>query len=77
MKAACPKFPTALIVRTTHIAERVEPGLPSLKPPYFEIVEGNRTVSFMEMATELKSGIFVIPIVAVLINVSIAKAFGK
>ncbi|XP_065219774.1 sodium-independent sulfate anion transporter-like isoform X2 [Planococcus citri] len=53
----------------------VEPGLPKFEPPPFGMVQGNSTVTFIEMVQHLRYGFAVIPIIAVLINVSIAKSF--
>lgn len=58
-----------------YTTKTVQPGLPNIQPPSFGMQQGNVTVSLTEMVHQLRSGIFVIPIVAVLINVSIAKAF--
>lgn len=56
---------------------KVEPGMPEVSLPPFEIFYHNRTLSFTEVCTELGSGIIVVPLVAVLANVAIAKAFSK
>lgn len=55
----------------------VEPGMPEVSLPPFEIDYHNRTLSFTEVCAELGSGIIVVPLVAVLANVAIAKAFSK
>lgn len=52
------------------------PGLPPLGPPPFTTSIANRTYSFPEMVGELGAGILVVPLVGVLANVAIAKAFG-
>ncbi|XKL67148.1 hypothetical protein PGB90_010568 [Kerria lacca] len=57
------------------LTPNVTAGIPSPKLPSFGIYEGNKTISFFEMTEQLGSGFIIIPIVAVLINVSIAKAF--
>lgn len=56
---------------------KVRSGLPALSLPPFSAQVGNQTYSFMDMCSQLGSGIIVLPLVAVLANVSIAKAFGK
>lgn len=56
---------------------KVEPGMPEVSLPPFQIDYHNRTLSFTEVCTELGSGIIVVPLVAVLANVAIAKAFSK
>lgn len=56
---------------------KIEKGLPSFSLPPFSIQENNSTVTFLDMCSELGLGIVVIPMVAILANVAIAKAFGK
>ena len=56
---------------------KIESGLPSFSLPAFSLQENNSTVTFLEMCSELGLGIVVIPMVAILANVAIAKAFGK
>lgn len=56
---------------------RVEPGMPEASLPPFQIEYHNRTLSFSQVCAELGSGIIVVPLVAVLANVAIAKAFSK
>lgn len=53
------------------------PGLPPISPPPFSTHQGNVTYTFPEMCSQLGWGIIVIPLIAVLANVAIAKAFGK
>ncbi|XP_021925205.1 sodium-independent sulfate anion transporter-like isoform X2 [Zootermopsis nevadensis] len=53
----------------------IESGLPPFSLPFFSIQENNTTVTFPEMCLELGLGIIVIPVVAILANVAIAKAF--
>lgn len=55
----------------------MESGLPQFHLPAFSIQKNNSTITFPEMCSELGLGIIVIPMVAVLANVAIAKAFGK
>lgn len=55
----------------------VRPGLPELKPPPFQTNLHNKTVGFDEMVLGLGTSIFLVPVIAVLGNVAIAKAFGK
>jgi len=56
---------------------KIDAGLPSFSLPHFSIQENNSTVTFLDMCSELGLGIVVIPMVAILANVAIAKAFGK
>lgn len=55
----------------------IPPGLPSFQPPPFSAQEGNVTYSFVEMASSLGSGIVVVPLVALLENIAICKAFAN
>jgi len=56
---------------------RVPSGLPSFKIPDFNVHDGNKTVSFIDVCSELGSGLILLPMVAVLANVAIAKSFCK
>lgn len=51
--------------------------MPEFSFPPFNIEYKNRTLSFTDVCAELGSGIIVVPLVAVLANVAIAKAFSK
>lgn len=53
----------------------VEGGIPTPILPPFSTQIGNKTYDLVEMVTELKTGCIIIPIIAVLANVAIAKAF--
>lgn len=55
----------------------VRSGLPPLGVPPFTTTVGNHTYSFTEMCSELGSSIVLVPIIAVLGNVAIAKAFAS
>lgn len=55
----------------------VEPGLPPFSLPNLTPTVGNHTYTLPEVVEELGVGIFIIPTVAVLANVAIAKAFSK
>ncbi|XP_039275801.1 sodium-independent sulfate anion transporter [Nilaparvata lugens] len=55
----------------------VRPGLPPFQLPPFTTEYNNRTLSFVEMCSELGSSIVLVPVIAVLGNVAIAKAFGE
>nr|CAD7573323.1 unnamed protein product [Timema californicum] len=54
---------------------QIDAGLPPLAPPPFTTTFGNSTLSFLNMCQHLGSGIAVVPIVSILGNVAIAKAF--
>lgn len=55
----------------------VRSGLPPFDHPPFSTVLNNRTMSFMEMCSELGSSIVLVPVISVLGNVAIAKAFAS
>uniref|UniRef100_A0A182MMI7 STAS domain-containing protein n=1 Tax=Anopheles culicifacies TaxID=139723 RepID=A0A182MMI7_9DIPT len=59
------------------LSGRVEPGIPAFEWPVQGVTINNTTVTFLEITTELGSGLLLVPLVAVLANVAIAKAFGK
>lgn len=53
-------------------------GMPSVQfPPFGFTKEDNTTVSFIEMCTNLGSGLFVLPLIALMEDVAICKAFSK
>nr|CAD7588524.1 unnamed protein product [Timema genevievae] len=54
---------------------KIDAGLPPIAPPPFTTTFGNSTLSFLNMCQHLGSGIAVVPIVSILGNVAIAKAF--
>ncbi|KAK0173739.1 hypothetical protein PV328_006890 [Microctonus aethiopoides] len=56
-------------------AGTVKPGVPKFKPPPFSTQFGNVTYTFKDMCSHLGTGIIIVPLVAVLTNVAIAKAF--
>lgn len=68
-------YPNILIINL--LTGEIKPGFPSITLPPFTIYYQNHTASFMEICGELGSGIIVVPIVAVLANVAIAKVFSK
>nr|CAD7409319.1 unnamed protein product [Timema cristinae] len=57
------------------LSGQIKPGLPSFGLPPFSAQVGNTTYSFMGMCEKLGSGIIMVPVVGVLANVAIAKAF--
>ncbi|XP_059610038.1 sodium-independent sulfate anion transporter-like [Phlebotomus argentipes] len=57
------------------LSGNVEPGIPTFQLPPFSIDYNNKTLNILEICSELGSGIIVIPLVAVLMNVAIAKSF--
>lgn len=59
------------------VSEGVDSGLPPIKFPPLKPTFENHTYTVTEVLDELSPGYFVIPVVAVLANVAIAKAFSK
>ncbi|KAK2581784.1 hypothetical protein KPH14_002262 [Odynerus spinipes] len=59
------------------LSGKVKPGLPAVAVPPFSSQIGNRTYTFFEMCSHYGSGIFMVPLIAVLTNVAIAKAFAS
>ncbi|CAK1547249.1 unnamed protein product [Leptosia nina] len=55
----------------------ITPGLPYPRLPPFHSTIGNTTVSAVGMFSKLGSGLLVVPLVGVISNVAIAKAFSK
>lgn len=55
----------------------VPKGMPEIGFPSFTAQFGNETVGYREMVKSLGSGIIVIPVVAVLANVAIAKSYSE
>lgn len=55
----------------------VPQGMPAIGFPALSTKMNNHTMGFSEMASSLGAGIIVIPMVAVLANVAIAKAYSK
>ncbi|GLV44608.1 Epidermal stripes and patches [Carabus blaptoides fortunei] len=55
----------------------IPPGLPSVQFPPFGFSNANGTVSFWDMCSNLGSGIIVVPLIALLENIAICKAFAN
>lgn len=55
----------------------IDAGLPTIAPPSFSITVGNRTETFVEICKNLGSGIVIVPLISIIGNVAIAKAFCK
>jgi len=53
----------------------IDAGLPIVKPPPFSRTIGNQTESFIDMTKNLKFGILIVPLISIIGNVAIAKAF--
>ncbi|ETN67981.1 sulfate transporter [Anopheles darlingi] len=59
------------------LSGKVEPGIPSFQLPTQDIVVGNVTISFFDIVADLGSGPVLVPLVAILANVAIGKAFSS
>ncbi|KAG5683856.1 hypothetical protein PVAND_013118 [Polypedilum vanderplanki] len=59
------------------LSEKVPQGIPSFKLPPFTAMDGNRTIEFTEIASDIGSGFILLPMVSILANVAIAKAFSS
>ncbi|XP_035919505.1 sodium-independent sulfate anion transporter-like [Anopheles stephensi] len=57
------------------LSGRVEPGIPTFEWPVQGVTANGTTTTFLEITAELGSGLLLVPLVAVLANVAIAKAF--
>lgn len=53
----------------------VKPGLPQFSPPPFSTKVDNTTYNFIDMTSSLSSGIVVVPLLAILENIALAKVF--
>ncbi|EEB12741.1 High affinity sulfate transporter, putative [Pediculus humanus corporis] len=55
----------------------IQPGFPQVSLPPFSTTVHNRTYNFIEMCSHLGKGIIIVPLVSLLNNVAIAKAFAS
>ncbi|XP_029173687.1 sodium-independent sulfate anion transporter-like [Nylanderia fulva] len=56
----------------------IDAGLPSVElPPFSRTIGQNQTESFIDMAKNFKFGLLVIPLISIIGNVAIAKAFSR
>ncbi|XP_014362054.2 sodium-independent sulfate anion transporter [Papilio machaon] len=72
--AYCTHDPARPLLR---LSGRVEAGLPQLRLPPLSAEVGNRTLGFVDMVRELGTGVLLLPLVMVLANIAIAKAFSE
>ncbi|XP_078691505.1 sodium-independent sulfate anion transporter-like [Branchiostoma floridae x Branchiostoma belcheri] len=59
------------------MTKEVPPGFPPVRPPSFSYQHGNHTVEGEEFFTHLGAGVAVIPMIGLLENIAIAKAFAS
>ncbi|XP_029041225.2 sodium-independent sulfate anion transporter-like [Osmia bicornis bicornis] len=57
------------------LSGKIESGLPKFSLPPFSSQVGNQTFTFMDMCYHYGTGLIILPLVSVLANVAIAKAF--
>ncbi|KAI5723725.1 hypothetical protein M8J76_010123 [Diaphorina citri] len=55
----------------------VQAGLPTFQPPPFHIEENGKSYNFFQLISELGSGIFVLPLLSILENISLAQVFSQ
>ncbi|XP_054007731.1 sodium-independent sulfate anion transporter-like [Hylaeus anthracinus] len=53
----------------------IDAGLPSVEPPTFSKTVGNNTETFLDMCKNLGTGIVIVPLISIIGNIAIAKAF--
>ncbi|XP_075232331.1 epidermal stripes and patches isoform X2 [Lycorma delicatula] len=59
------------------VVGEIPPGLPSVRLPPFSTTIGNTTLGFWEMCSGMGQGVFVLPLIALLENIAICKAFAN
>lgn len=59
------------------LSEKVDPGVPSFQLPDFSVESENKTIGFVEICSDIGSGLILLPLVSILANVAIAKSFCK
>lgn len=59
------------------IIGEIRKGLPAFDPPPFSVQQGNTTVGFFEIVWTMKSHLIVLPLISLLENISICKAFAN
>ncbi|KAL0108508.1 hypothetical protein PUN28_015208 [Cardiocondyla obscurior] len=57
------------------LSGKIEPGLPKVSLPPFSSQVGNQTYTFIDMCAHYGIGLGILPVISVLANVAIAKAF--
>lgn len=59
------------------LSDKVDPGLPAFKLPEFSVEKDNKTIGFVEMCSDIGSGLIMLPLISILANVAIAKSFSE
>jgi len=61
-----------------YVTGKIPAGLPDFDFPKFSITRDNGTTAgFFEMVSDMGSGVIVLPIIALIENLSICKTFGQ
>ncbi|CAK9817230.1 Sodium-independent sulfate anion transporter [Anthophora quadrimaculata] len=60
-----------------YLTGHINAGLPSITPPPFSRNTRNETETFVDMCKNLGTGILVVPLISIIGNVAIAKAFSR
>lgn len=68
---------TKIFIKCVILSGPITPGLPMPQLPPFYSTLGNSTVPLGEMLAHLGSGLVVVPLVGIISNVAIVKAFCK
>ncbi|XP_076234572.1 sodium-independent sulfate anion transporter [Calliopsis andreniformis] len=55
----------------------IDAGLPTIQLPHFSRTIGNQTETFFDMCNNLGTGILIVPLISIIGNVAIAKAFSR
>ena len=63
-------------VKPFKITGNITEGLPPFSPPPFSLAKGNHTYNFEELIGELGGTVILVPFIAILESIAIAKAFG-
>ncbi|XP_036144402.1 sodium-independent sulfate anion transporter [Monomorium pharaonis] len=57
------------------LSGKIKPGLPNVALPPFSSQVGNQTYTFFDMCAHYELGLVILPMISILVNVAIAKAF--
>ncbi|XP_074038266.1 sodium-independent sulfate anion transporter [Leptinotarsa decemlineata] len=57
------------------LQDKIATGWPNVSIPKFSVEQNNKTITFIDMVTELETGIIFIPFIAIVANIGIAKSF--
>ena len=66
-----------LQIKHINLLGNITSGFPTVSLPPFSYEEDGHEYNFTDMLSKLNSALIIIPIIAILENVAIAKAFGE